>query len=156
MKQVEQLLQSVADIDCKDKNGQTALYIAAKKGDADVVALLLRPGANAGVAVLGRCPTSLGVLLALGRRSKMPVDSGNVDQMKGSDNPAIKRLLGTEGAFGEAIGLSNDWAYNIIKLVGNYGEVFERNVGPNTPLGIDRGLNALWSKRGLQYAPPIR
>jgi len=87
---------------------------------------------------------------------ELGVNSGNVDQMKGSDNPQIKRLLGTEGAFGEAVGLGNDWAYNIIKHVGNYGEAFERNVGPNTPLGIARGLNALWTQGGLQYAPPIR
>lgn len=87
---------------------------------------------------------------------ELGVNSGNVDQMKVSQNPEIKRLLGAEGAFGEAIGLGNDWAYNIVKLVGNYGEVFDRNVGPNTPLGIARGLNALWTQRGLQYAPPIR
>jgi general L-amino acid transport system substrate-binding protein len=66
------------------------------------------------------------------------------------------RLLGKEGTFGEGIGLGNDWAYNVIKQVGNYGEVFERNVGASTPLGIARGVNALWSKGGLQYAPPIR
>ena len=87
---------------------------------------------------------------------EMGVTMANVDEMKGSDNPGIKRLLGTEGAFGEAIGVSNDWAYQIIKGVGNYGEMFDRNVGPDTPLGISRGLNALWSKGGLQYAPPVR
>lgn len=76
--------------------------------------------------------------------------------MMGSDNPSIKRLLGTEGAFGEAIGLGNDWAANVIKAVGNYGEMFDRNVGPETPLGISRGQNALWTDGGLQYAPPIR
>ncbi|MDP2621008.1 MAG: amino acid ABC transporter substrate-binding protein [Hyphomicrobiales bacterium] len=93
---------------------------------------------------------------AMVNAEELGVNSGNADQMKESDNPEIKRMLGTEGAFGEAIGLGNDWAYNIIKLVGNYGEVFDRNVGPNTPLGIARGLNALWTQRGLQYAPPIR
>jgi general L-amino acid transport system substrate-binding protein len=84
------------------------------------------------------------------------VTSANVDQMKTSDNPDIKRLLGTEGAFGEPMGLANDWAANVIKTVGNYGEVFDRNVGPDTPLGISRGLNALWTKGGLQYGAPIR
>ena len=93
---------------------------------------------------------------AMVNAEELGVDSGNVDQLKGSDNPEIKRLLGTEGAFGEGVGLSNDWAYNIIKQVGNYGEVFRRGVGPDTPLGIERGLNALWTKGGLQYAPPIR
>ncbi len=84
------------------------------------------------------------------------ITSKNVEEMKSSENPDIKRLLGTEGAFGEPMGLSNDWAVNIIKLVGNYGEVFDRNVGPDTPLGIARGLNALWTKGGLQYGMPVR
>jgi general L-amino acid transport system substrate-binding protein len=73
-----------------------------------------------------------------------------------SENPEIKRLLGTEGKYGESLGLSNDWGYRIIKHVGNYGESFERNVGQGSPLKIARGLNALWNKGGLQYAPPIR
>ncbi|MGY2049479.1 amino acid ABC transporter substrate-binding protein [Methylobacterium sp. JK268] len=85
------------------------------------------------------------------------VTQANVDEMvKTTDNPDVKRILGTEGKFGEAIGLTNDWAYRIIKLVGNYGEVFERNVGQGSPLKIQRGVNALWSKGGLQYGPPIR
>ncbi|ACA20157.1 cationic amino acid ABC transporter, periplasmic binding protein [Methylobacterium sp. 4-46] len=85
------------------------------------------------------------------------ITQANVDQMvKATDNPDVKRILGTEGKFGEGIGLSNDWAYRIIKLVGNYGEVFERNVGQGSPLKIQRGVNALWSKGGLQYGPPIR
>jgi len=84
------------------------------------------------------------------------VNAANADEMKGSDNPAIKRVLGVEGEFGAALGVGNDWAYNIIKQVGNYAETFNRNVGPDTPLAISRGTNALWSKGGLQYAPPIR
>lgn len=87
---------------------------------------------------------------------EMGITSANVDEQKGSGSPQVKRLLGGEGKFGENIGLSNDWAYNAIKQVGNYGEMFDRNVGPSTPLGIARGLNALWSKGGLQYAPPVR
>jgi len=87
---------------------------------------------------------------------ELGVTSANVEEMMGSDNPNIRRLLGAEGNFGESIGLSNDWAARIIKHVGNYGEVFEKTVGPETPLGIARGVNALWSKGGLQYAPPIR
>ena len=70
--------------------------------------------------------------------------------------PEIKRLLGSENNFGEQLGLTKDWAYRIVKLVGNYGEVFERNVGQGSPLKIARGLNALWNKGGVQYAPPIR
>ena len=84
------------------------------------------------------------------------VTKANVDDMMKSDNPDIKRLLGTEGKHGEALGLTNDWAYRVIKRVGNYGEVFEKNVGQASPLKISRGLNGLWSKGGLQYAPPIR
>jgi general L-amino acid transport system substrate-binding protein len=87
---------------------------------------------------------------------ELGVTQANVDQMLKSENPEIKRLLGTEGKFGESLGLTNDWAYRIIKHVGNYGESFERNVGPSSPLKIQRGLNALWNKGGLQYAPPIR
>ncbi|MDQ0468332.1 amino acid ABC transporter substrate-binding protein [Labrys wisconsinensis] len=84
------------------------------------------------------------------------VTQANVDEMLKSDKPDIKRLLGTEGDFGKALGLENNWAYNIIKSLGNYGEIFDRNVGAGSPLKIDRGLNALWTKKGLQYAPPIR
>ena len=80
----------------------------------------------------------------------------NVDEKLKSDNPGIRRLLGVEGSYGEGLGLTNDWAYRIIKAVGNYGEIFERNVGQGSPIKIARGLNALWNKGGLQYAPPIR
>lgn len=87
---------------------------------------------------------------------ELGVTKANVDEQLKSTNPDVKRLLGTEGNFGEAIGLSKDWAYQIIKHVGNYGESFERNVGMGSRLKIARGQNALWSKGGLQYAPPIR
>jgi general L-amino acid transport system substrate-binding protein len=84
------------------------------------------------------------------------VNQKNVDDMLKSDAPDIRRLLGVEGQFGESLGLTNDWAYRIIKAVGNYGESFERNVGQGSPLKIARGLNALWTKGGLQYGLPIR
>ncbi len=87
---------------------------------------------------------------------ELGVNSQNVETMTGSSNPEIKRLLGIEGDMGKALKLDNSWAYNIIKLVGNYGEVYDRNVGPNTPLKLERGLNALWTKGGLMYAPPMR
>jgi general L-amino acid transport system substrate-binding protein len=95
-------------------------------------------------------------LFALFNAEELGVTQANVEEMKASDNPEIKRLLGTEGTFGESIGLSVDWAANAIKAVGNYGEAFDRNVGPDTPLGIARGLNALWKDGGIQYAPPVR
>ena len=84
------------------------------------------------------------------------VTSANVDDMKSSNDPEVLRLLGVEGNQGEELGLSVDWAYNIIKSVGNYGEIFERNIGVNTPIGLERGLNALWTDGGLQYSPPFR
>ena len=87
---------------------------------------------------------------------ELGVSKANVDEKLKSDNPEIRRLLGSEGQYGEALGLTNDWAYRIIKRVGNYGESFERTVGQGSPLKIVRGLNALWTKGGLQYAPPIR
>jgi general L-amino acid transport system substrate-binding protein len=96
------------------------------------------------------------VYFALLEAEELGVTSANVDEMLGSDNPAIKRLLGVEGDFGTPVGLTKDWAYQIIKLVGNYGESFERNVGVNTDIGLERGLNALWTDGGLQYAAPIR
>ena len=93
---------------------------------------------------------------ALLTAEELGVTQANVDEKFKSDNPAIRRLLGVEGNFGEGLGLTNDWAYRIIKAVGNYGEIFDRNVGKDSPIKISRGLNALWNKGGLQYAPPIR
>jgi general L-amino acid transport system substrate-binding protein len=87
---------------------------------------------------------------------ELGVTKANVDQMTKNDNPEIKRLLGSEGKFGEAIGLTNDWALRIVKHVGNYAEIFEKNVGSGSQLKIQRGQNALWTKGGLQYAPPVR
>ena len=87
---------------------------------------------------------------------ELGVTSSNVDSMKSSNNPEILRMLGVEGSQGEELGLSKDWAYQIIKQVGNYGEIFERNIGENTPIGLSRGLNQLWTKGGLQYSPPFR
>ncbi len=73
-----------------------------------------------------------------------------------STNPDVKRFVGIEGNYGEQLGLPKDWAVQIVKAVGNYGEVFDRNVGANSPLKIDRGLNKLWNKGGIVYAPPVR
>ena len=87
---------------------------------------------------------------------ELGVSQHNVDDMLKSDAPDVRRLLGVDGQFGQSLGLTNDWAYRIIKAVGNYGESFERNVGQGSPLKIARGLNALWTKGGLQYGLPIR
>lgn len=96
------------------------------------------------------------VHFAMVNAEELNVTKANVDEQVKSDNPEIKRLLGTEGNYGEQLGLTKDWVRRIVKNVGNYGEVFDRNVGQGSPLKITRGLNALWTKGGLQYAPPIR
>jgi general L-amino acid transport system substrate-binding protein len=88
---------------------------------------------------------------------ELGITSANVESMKAdSKAPSVRRLVGLEGIAGKGLGLSDDWAYQVIKQVGNYGEVFERNVGAGSPLNISRGLNALWSKGGIMYAPPLR
>ena len=84
------------------------------------------------------------------------ITSKNVDEMLKSDNPSIKRILGVTPGMGKALGVDEKWVYNIVKQVGNYGEVFDRNVGSGSLLKIPRGQNALWTQGGLQYAPPIR
>ncbi|HEX5846865.1 MAG TPA: amino acid ABC transporter substrate-binding protein, partial [Rhodoplanes sp.] len=96
------------------------------------------------------------VLFAMFNAEELNVTKANVEEQAKSANPEIKRLLGTEGNFGEQLGLPKEWAYRIVKLVGNYGEVFERNLGQSSPLKIARGLNALWTKGGIQYGMPIR
>lgn len=96
------------------------------------------------------------VLFAMINAEELNITSKNADDMMKSTNPDVKRFVGTEGNYGEQLALAKDWAVRIIKLVGNYGEVFERNVGQGSPLKIDRGLNKLWNKGGIQYAPPIR
>jgi general L-amino acid transport system substrate-binding protein len=96
------------------------------------------------------------VHFAMLNAEELGVTKANVDQMRGSTNPEVRRLLGIDGKFGEGLGLSNDWAYRIVKHVGNYGESFERTVGSRSVLRMSRGQNALWTKGGLQYAPPIR
>lgn len=96
-------------------------------------------------------------VFALFSAEEFGITSQNVDSIKGSaTNPEIKRLLGLEGDLGMKLGLSNDWAYNIIKLVGNYEEVYNRNLGPDTPTYIPRGFNQLYTNGGLLYAPPFR
>jgi general L-amino acid transport system substrate-binding protein len=95
-------------------------------------------------------------LYALINAEELGVTAKNVDQMLKSQNPEVRRLLGVEGAFGEPLGLTKDWAVRAIRRVGNYGEMFERNLGQASVLKIRRGQNALWKNGGLQYAPPVR
>jgi len=96
------------------------------------------------------------VNFAMINAEELGVGSKTIDEALKSEKPAVKRLVGTEGDFGKPLGLSNAWAANAIRAVGNYAEVFDRNVGVNTKLAIPRGLNELWDNGGVQYAPPIR
>jgi len=95
-------------------------------------------------------------LFAMINAEELGIDSKNVDQALKSKKPDVMRFVGTEGAYGEELGLTKDWAVRIIRRVGNYGEVYERNVGTGSKLGIPRGLNQLWNAGGILYAPPIR
>ncbi len=95
-------------------------------------------------------------VMALIEAEEMGITSKNVDEMLKSTDPQVQRFLGVSPGFGKALGLDEKFAYNIIKQVGNYGEIFDRNVGPKTPLGLERGLNDLWTRGGLMYAIPFR
>lgn len=95
-------------------------------------------------------------VMAMIEAEYLGIDTQNVDDLLKSSDPAIQRFLGVSPGNGKALGLDEKWAYNIVKLVGNYGEVFERNVGKNTPLNLERGLNALWTNGGLMYTPPFK
>jgi general L-amino acid transport system substrate-binding protein len=95
-------------------------------------------------------------LYAMINAEELGVNSKNIDEALKSKKPEVMRLVGTEGAYGEELGLTKDWAVRIIRHVGNYGEVYDRNIGAGSKLQIPRGLNQLWSAGGIQYAPPIR
>jgi len=95
-------------------------------------------------------------VLTMIQAEEFGISSKNVDKMLKSKDPKVQRFLGVSAGNGKALGLEEKFAYNIIKQVGNYSEVFERNVGVNTPLGIERGLNALWTDGGLMYSPPFK
>jgi general L-amino acid transport system substrate-binding protein len=95
-------------------------------------------------------------VMALIQAEEFGITSKNVDEMLKSSNPEIQRFLGVIPGLGKALGVDDKWAYNIVKQVGNYGEIFEANVGAKTPLGLERGLNALWTNGGLMYAAPFR
>jgi general L-amino acid transport system substrate-binding protein len=95
-------------------------------------------------------------LYAMINAEELGVSSRNIEEQKQSKKLDVRRLFGLEGPGGAGLGLHNDWAFQVIRQVGNYGELFERNFGPRSPLKIDRGLNNLWNQGGLQYAPPFR
>jgi general L-amino acid transport system substrate-binding protein len=96
------------------------------------------------------------VIYALLEAEEYGLTQANVDQMKTSQDPSVQRILGTSEDTGKLLGLDKEWAYRAVKSVGNYGEIFERNVGPQSALKLPRGVNNQWNKGGLMYAPPIR
>ena len=96
------------------------------------------------------------VIYALIEAEEYGITQANADQMKTSTDPVVGRIIGSTEDTGKLLGLDKEWAYRAIKAVGNYGEIFERNVGPTSPLGLPRGINNLWNKGGIMYAPPVR
>jgi general L-amino acid transport system substrate-binding protein len=96
------------------------------------------------------------VLRAMVEAEELGVTRANVEEMRGSQDPNIQRMLGVTPGFGKALGLDEAWAYNILRQVGNYGEVFDRSLGKGSPIGLERGLNDLWTRGGLMYALPLR
>jgi len=96
------------------------------------------------------------VLFAMLNAEELGVSSKTINEALKTKQPEVRRMLGLDGSFGEQLGLTRDWVVRIVRHVGNYGEMFERNVGSQSKLGISRGLNRLWTKGGIHYAPPIR
>ncbi|ASW06505.1 MULTISPECIES: amino acid ABC transporter substrate-binding protein [unclassified Rhizobium] len=150
------------DVYTTDQSGLYALRLTLKNPDDNVVLPEIISKEPLGPAVRQGDDQWFNIVswtaYALVNAEEFGITQKNVDEMKNSANPDIKRFLGAEqgSTIGTDLGLTNDWAYNIIKGVGNYGEVFDRNIGAGSPLKIARGLNALWSKGGIQYAPPVR
>ncbi|GAC1042226.1 amino acid ABC transporter substrate-binding protein [Rhizobium sp. No.120] len=150
------------DVYTTDQSGLYALRLTLKNPDDNVVLPEIISKEPLGPAVRQGDDQWFDIVswtaYALINAEEFGITQKNVDEMKNSANPDIKRFLGVEqgSTIGTDLGLTNDWAYNIIKGVGNYGEVFDRNIGAGSPLKIARGLNALWNKGGIQYAPPIR
>lgn len=153
--------QGACDAYTTDKSGLTSIRLSMSKPDDHEVlpetiskepfAPMVRKGDEQWFTI------SKWVVYATLNAEELGLTSANVDDMKAqSQSPDVRRLLGVDGKFAERLGVSNDWAYNIIKQVGNYAQAFERNVGPNTPLKIDRGINGLWNHGGLHYGMPVR
>ncbi|MBN8952162.1 MULTISPECIES: amino acid ABC transporter substrate-binding protein [unclassified Rhizobium] len=150
------------DVYTTDQSGLYALRLTLKNPDDNVVLPEIISKEPLGPAVRQGDDQWFNIVswtaYAMVNAEEFGITQKNVDEMKNSANPDIKRFLGAEqgSTIGTDLGLTNDWAYNIIKGVGNYGEVFDRNIGAGSPLKIARGLNALWNKGGIQYAPPVR
>ena len=150
------------DVYTTDQSGLYALRLTLKNPDDNVVLPEIISKEPLGPAVRQGDDQWFNIVswtaYAMVNAEEFGITQKNVDEMKNSANPDIKRFLGAEqgSTIGTDLGLTNDWAYNIIKGVGNYGEVFDRNIGAGSPLKTARGLNARWNKGGIQYAPPVR
>ena len=149
------------DVYTTDRSGLAATRVTFKKPDDHVVlpdviskeplGPLVRQGDDQWADV---ARWTLNVLI---NAEEYGVNSKNVDKLaKGGKNPEVNRMLGAEGNLGGMLGLSKNWAHNVIKQVGNYSEIFERNIGSGTPIKLSRGLNALYNNGGILYAPPMR
>jgi general L-amino acid transport system substrate-binding protein len=142
-----------------DASGLYANRLQLKNPDNDIVLPEIISQEPLGPAVRQNDPVWFDIVkwthYALLDAEDLGVTKANVDEMKSSNNPAVKRLLGVEGDFGKPMGLPATWAYSIIKNLGNYGEIFDRNVGKDSRLKIDRGVNNLWDKGGIQYGMPF-
>lgn len=150
------------DVYTTDQSGLFAIRLTLKNPDEDLILPEVISKEPLGPAVRQGDDQWFDIVswvhYALVNAEDLGVTSANVDKMKAEGGPDIKRMLGAEAdsKIGTDLGLRESWSYDIIKAVGNYGESFERNVGESSPLKIARGLNSLWNKGGLQYAPPIR
>ena len=157
----QQYLSEACDVYTTDRSGLAATRASLENPDDHVVlpeiiskeplGPLVRHGDDQW-ADIGRW-----VLNALITAEEKGITAANVVEMAaGTNDPEINRLLGSEGDLGSMIGLNSDWAVHVISAGGNYGEIFERNIGSNTPIGLERGVNALWTDGGLIYSPPFR
>ncbi len=148
------------DVLTTDASGLAASRLELKEPDNNVILPEIISKEPLGPAVRQGDPQWFNVVkwvgYALLDAEELGVTQANVEEMKSSENPEIRRLLGEDKDFGSSIGLPKEWAVNLIKAVGNYGEIFERNIGTKTPLEIQRGQNALWTKGGLMYGMPVR
>ena len=132
---------------------------AAKPDDLTILSEIISKEPDAGVVRKGDgqwFDIVRWTLFAMLNAEEMGITQANLQSHMASTNPEIRRLLGLDGTFGEMLGLQKDWAVRIVRHVGNYGESFERNIGSGSALKMERGLNRLWSKGGIQFAPPIR
>ncbi|WP_244550874.1 amino acid ABC transporter substrate-binding protein [Bradyrhizobium sp. Rc3b] len=148
------------DVLTADASGLSAYRVKLQKPDEQIILPEIISKEPLGPAVRQGDDQWLDIVkwthFAMLTAEELDITKANVDAMTRSDRPEVRRVLGNDNTLGQSLGLTADWVVRIIRHVGNYGEVFDRNLGPSTPMRIARGLNAQWTKGGLQYAPPIR